>query len=199
MDAAVAEVLLSPFVLALLGLCIGSFLNVVIHRLPLMLERGWKHESAELLGVSVDEAPSRSPCRRRARAARRAGTRSPGTRTSRCSAGCGCAAAARRARPASPLRYPLDRDPDRRPVRARRLALRRRSRWRCCGARSRGAGGAGRHRLGHHAAARQPDAAAALGRPGGERARLDHAADRRGLGRGRRLPVPVVASTGCSS
>ncbi|MBC7992825.1 MAG: prepilin peptidase [Rhizobacter sp.] len=33
--------LLSPWVLALLGLCIGSFLNVVIHRLPLILDRGW--------------------------------------------------------------------------------------------------------------------------------------------------------------
>jgi len=48
------EVLLSPLALALLGLCIGSFLNVVVHRLPLMLERGWKLESAELLGVKVD-------------------------------------------------------------------------------------------------------------------------------------------------
>jgi leader peptidase (prepilin peptidase) / N-methyltransferase len=48
------EVFLSPLALALLGLCIGSFLNVVIHRLPLMLERGWKLESAELLGVKVD-------------------------------------------------------------------------------------------------------------------------------------------------
>ena len=45
------EFLLSPIVLALFGLLIGSFLNVVIHRLPLMLERGWKQESAELLGV----------------------------------------------------------------------------------------------------------------------------------------------------
>jgi leader peptidase (prepilin peptidase)/N-methyltransferase len=33
--------LLSPAALALFGLCIGSFLNVVIHRLPLMLERLW--------------------------------------------------------------------------------------------------------------------------------------------------------------
>ena len=41
-------------VLGLLGLCIGSFLNVVIHRLPQMMERGWKLESAELLGVEVD-------------------------------------------------------------------------------------------------------------------------------------------------
>jgi leader peptidase (prepilin peptidase)/N-methyltransferase len=52
-----AEVLLSPFVLALFGLCIGSFLNVVIHRLPLMLEHGWKQESADLLGVSHEAAP----------------------------------------------------------------------------------------------------------------------------------------------
>ncbi len=53
------EVFLSPFVLALFGLCIGSFLNVVIHRLPLMLERGWKQESADLLGVThIDPAPA---------------------------------------------------------------------------------------------------------------------------------------------
>ena len=55
MDARLADVFLSPWLLLLLGLCIGSFLNVVIHRLPLMLERGWKLESAELLGVKVDE------------------------------------------------------------------------------------------------------------------------------------------------
>jgi leader peptidase (prepilin peptidase)/N-methyltransferase len=53
-----AEVFLSPLVLALFGLCIGSFLNVVIHRLPLMLERGWKMESADLLGVAHEEAPA---------------------------------------------------------------------------------------------------------------------------------------------
>ncbi len=52
-----AEVFLSPFVLALFGLCIGSFLNVVIHRLPLMLEHGWKQESADLLGVSHQAPP----------------------------------------------------------------------------------------------------------------------------------------------
>ncbi|MEP7139563.1 MAG: A24 family peptidase [Caldimonas sp.] len=51
------ELFLSPFVLALFGLCVGSFLNVVIHRLPLMLERGWKMESADLLGVAHDETP----------------------------------------------------------------------------------------------------------------------------------------------
>ena len=56
MNPEIAEVLLSPVSLALFGLCIGSFLNVVIHRLPLMLERGWKQESAELLGVKVEES-----------------------------------------------------------------------------------------------------------------------------------------------
>src|SRR5512146_934263 len=51
------DLLLSPLILALFGLAIGSFLNVVIHRLPLILERGWKLESAELLGVTI-EAPA---------------------------------------------------------------------------------------------------------------------------------------------
>ena len=54
MDALLIDTLLSPWTLALAGLCIGSFLNVVIHRLPLMLERGWKLDSADLLGVKVD-------------------------------------------------------------------------------------------------------------------------------------------------
>ena len=54
MDTPLIDALLSPWTLALAGLCIGSFLNVVIHRLPLMLERGWKLDSADLLGVKVD-------------------------------------------------------------------------------------------------------------------------------------------------
>ena len=58
MDPQVVGVLLSPPVLALLGLCIGSFLNVVIHRLPLMMERGWRLESAELLGVKIADTPA---------------------------------------------------------------------------------------------------------------------------------------------
>jgi leader peptidase (prepilin peptidase)/N-methyltransferase len=37
-----------PWVAAAFGLCIGSFLNVVIHRLPKMLEREWQAECAEL-------------------------------------------------------------------------------------------------------------------------------------------------------
>ncbi len=55
-----AEWLFSPWLLALLGLCIGSFLNVVIHRLPLILERQWKTDSADMLGLPgppVDAPP----------------------------------------------------------------------------------------------------------------------------------------------
>jgi leader peptidase (prepilin peptidase)/N-methyltransferase len=43
-------------VAAVVGLCVGSFLNVVIHRLPKMLEQGWAEQCAELRG----EAPAAS-------------------------------------------------------------------------------------------------------------------------------------------
>ena len=39
-----------PWVALVFGLCIGSFLNVVIHRLPKMMERAWRAECAELAG-----------------------------------------------------------------------------------------------------------------------------------------------------
>jgi leader peptidase (prepilin peptidase)/N-methyltransferase len=39
-----------PWVSLALGLCVGSFLNVVIHRLPKMMERAWRAECAELAG-----------------------------------------------------------------------------------------------------------------------------------------------------
>jgi leader peptidase (prepilin peptidase) / N-methyltransferase len=48
----------APFIAAAVGLCVGSFLNVVIHRLPQMLERGWQRECAELRGETAPEAPS---------------------------------------------------------------------------------------------------------------------------------------------
>jgi leader peptidase (prepilin peptidase)/N-methyltransferase len=61
------QLLLSAPFMALVGLCIGSFLNVVVHRLPLMLERGWKRDSAELLGVSVELPAEISIARPRSR------------------------------------------------------------------------------------------------------------------------------------
>lgn len=42
-----------PWVALALGLCIGSFLNVVIHRLPRMMEREWRAQCAELAGQRV--------------------------------------------------------------------------------------------------------------------------------------------------
>ncbi|MFO1396258.1 MAG: A24 family peptidase [Burkholderiales bacterium] len=38
------------YVAAVVGLCVGSFLNVVIHRLPLMMERAWVRDCADLRG-----------------------------------------------------------------------------------------------------------------------------------------------------
>lgn len=43
-------------VAAVLGLCVGSFLNVAIHRLPKMMERQWRAECAELAGESAPAA-----------------------------------------------------------------------------------------------------------------------------------------------
>jgi leader peptidase (prepilin peptidase) / N-methyltransferase len=39
------------------GLMIGSFLNVVIHRVPVMLERAWRREALALDGKTPPEAP----------------------------------------------------------------------------------------------------------------------------------------------
>ncbi len=43
---------------AVIGLMVGSFLNVVIHRLPKMLERGWLQQCADLNGKTTENAPS---------------------------------------------------------------------------------------------------------------------------------------------
>jgi leader peptidase (prepilin peptidase)/N-methyltransferase len=50
---------------------VGSFLNVVIHRMPLMMERAWKLEGAEMLGMpppaDLTEAPPLGLVRPRSR------------------------------------------------------------------------------------------------------------------------------------
>lgn len=42
---------------AVLGLCLGSFLNVVIVRLPVMLMRGWRAEAREALELPQEQPP----------------------------------------------------------------------------------------------------------------------------------------------
>jgi leader peptidase (prepilin peptidase)/N-methyltransferase len=51
MEPLLLEYFFSPWVVGLFGLAVGSFLNVVIHRLPLMMEQAWKQESAEVMGL----------------------------------------------------------------------------------------------------------------------------------------------------
>ena len=43
-------------VAGLLGLCVGSFLNVVIHRLPKMMEQDWQAQCSELRGEMASTA-----------------------------------------------------------------------------------------------------------------------------------------------
>src|SRR5690554_3992507 len=50
-----SHVLAFVFVAALLGLIVGSFLNVVIHRLPRMMERDWKRQAEEILHPEVEQ------------------------------------------------------------------------------------------------------------------------------------------------
>ena len=49
---------LAPVLLGLLGLLVGSFLNVVIHRLPKMMERQWARECAEMQAPDGADAPA---------------------------------------------------------------------------------------------------------------------------------------------
>ena len=55
MPATLTEPLATWLVSGIVGLCIGSFLNVVIHRLPKMLDRGWREQCAELSGEPPPE------------------------------------------------------------------------------------------------------------------------------------------------
>ncbi|MDP3540628.1 MAG: A24 family peptidase [Azonexus sp.] len=51
----------------LLGLCVGSFLNVVIHRLPKMMEQEWHAQCADLRGEEPPTEPSLSLAKPRSR------------------------------------------------------------------------------------------------------------------------------------
>jgi leader peptidase (prepilin peptidase)/N-methyltransferase len=48
-------------VVALFGLLIGSFLNVVIYRLPILMERTWSRQCHELLELDASEAAGEHP------------------------------------------------------------------------------------------------------------------------------------------
>jgi leader peptidase (prepilin peptidase)/N-methyltransferase len=47
-----------------LGLVIGSFLNVVIYRLPIILEREWRSQATDLLRPADEAAPAATPAER---------------------------------------------------------------------------------------------------------------------------------------
>jgi len=50
-----------PWVALGIGLCVGSFLNVVIHRLPRMMEREWRTQCAELAAAEASPASPAAP------------------------------------------------------------------------------------------------------------------------------------------
>ena len=183
------------------GLCVGSFLNVVIHRLPKMLERGWQR--AVCRASRRDRCPKspRTTSSCRGRRVRPAGTGSARSRTSRVLSWLA-------------LRGTLQRMQER----DLRSAIPSSNCWAGCSPLMRSTGSArtrqgrrrcvllwtllaltdDRHR--YAAASRRFDAAAAVGRArrqscGATFAPLGECGRRRG----RRLPVALERSIGCSS
>lgn len=49
---------LDASLLGLLGLLVGSFMNVVVYRMPKMMEQQWKAEGAEAMGLEPAEQPA---------------------------------------------------------------------------------------------------------------------------------------------
>lgn len=58
LDALVASPALFAASAGLFGLLVGSFLNVVIHRLPIMMEREWRAHCAEIAGTDAVPEPA---------------------------------------------------------------------------------------------------------------------------------------------
>ena len=52
-----SEPLVFAIACGILGLVVGSFLNVVIHRLPKIMEREWQKQCAELSGKASEDSP----------------------------------------------------------------------------------------------------------------------------------------------
>jgi len=46
-----------PYLVFIIGLMVGSFLNVVIYRLPIMMYRGWRKECIEFLELAPEAVP----------------------------------------------------------------------------------------------------------------------------------------------
>ena len=67
MTELLTQPLLFVVVSCLLGLCIGSFLNVVIHRLPKIMELEWQAQAAEIRGEEAPEHEAFSLSRPRSR------------------------------------------------------------------------------------------------------------------------------------
>ena len=65
--ASLQDPILFTAVCGILGLLVGSFLNVVIHRLPKMMEHDWLAQCAELRGEQAPEAESISLLKPRSR------------------------------------------------------------------------------------------------------------------------------------
>src|SRR5689334_296210 len=55
-------------VAAVLGLMVGSFLNVVIHRLPIMLAREWRAQALDVIGEWGQQQDAPEPLRKPAMA-----------------------------------------------------------------------------------------------------------------------------------
>ena len=67
MIALLADPALFAFAAGVLGLMVGSFLNVVVHRLPIMMEREWAAQCAELRGEEAVPGEPLSLARPRSR------------------------------------------------------------------------------------------------------------------------------------